>query len=281
MSDYLNGGDRQLKNFGAPAVADSTPFGNDAGLTPTPASDLDPVFAQGGNLPPQTPAPAFEPEFPASNSVVAPVVADGVETEPGFTIVEQDCTPFAQEFSPQMDLLNYIGNTNMLLQYLFTEERKHKVTMPIKACGIDPRMFEHVEYAVEEPEDGEEGAEEPTNVFTISVDVNGDTHTSLYELITVDGSQFMSCMSECLDEAYLHQIIAEATLSMRESGQYIFRMVGLRRLAIDNGTTGQLLETLRLNTFEMSALCSYMEGFDVEPSFEVINKHQCICFRSK
>lgn len=281
MSDYLNGGDRQLKNFGAPAVADSTPFGNDAGLTPTPASDPDPVFAPGGNFPPQPPAPAFEPEFPTSNSVTASAVADGVETEPGFTIVEQDCTPFAQEFSPQMDLLNYIGNTNMLLQYLFTEERKHKVTMPIKACGIDPRMFEHVEYAVEELEDGEEGAEEPTNVFTISVDVNGDAHTSLYELITVDGSQFMSCMSECLDEAYLHQIIAEATLSMRESGQYIFRMVGLRRLAIDNGTTGQLLETLRLNTFEMSALCSYMEGFDVEPSFEVINKHQCICFRSK
>lgn len=194
--------------------------------------------------------------------------ATGDEVNAGFTLVDGDHKLFAREYAPKMECPKYIGDTSMILDYLYREERKHKITLPVRACGIDPVVFEYVEHLTE--------GDEATPYFAIP---EGD-NTHVYELIEVDGDLYMSCMSECLDPDYLHSIITAATTSMMETGNYIFRMTGLKRLAREDGSdTGRLLKTLRLNTYEMSALCSYMADFGVEPTFEVINGNKCICFR--
>ncbi len=254
MSDYLHSANRQVKAFGNPAPEETT--------IPT-VGGLDSV---------PEPSPVEQP-------LTAPAVRSSMPQTcaPGFTMVDGDCKPFAKEYAPRMEQLDYIGNTDMLLSYLLHEERHHHVTMPIKACGIDPVLFDHVPRL-------EMGEGQPQNFFTISeaLPKEGDEEVQhVYELVAVDNALYLSCVSECLDEEYLHTVIMEATITMRETGSYVFRMVGLRRLVMEpTEEKAKLLETLRLNTFEMSALCAYMTDFGVEPSFEIIDGHQCICFRT-
>ncbi len=216
-----------------------------------------------------------------SSSVASGVQSDTqkvVACEPGFTFLDNGCEGFTAECSTDMATPSYIGDTQMLLAYLHTTERKYKVTMPIKACGLDPIIFEHTE-RVSLGEDGEGTDNEvPENAFILSV---GEQRV-LYELAKVDGELYLSCISECLDKDYLQSIIREATVSMMESGAYIFYMVGLREMALQDGEeTARLLRTLRLNTFEMSTLCAYMEGFGCEPQFQIRDGRQCIYFRKQ
>lgn len=213
---------------------------------------------------------------------------------------------FAAEWLPSMETPNYIGETNMLLQYLQFMERVHSVTMPIRACGIDPILFENVEcpyggpdensrlfpimpqaQAEEEdeeavPSDEAEGdySEEEGEESEASEE-QGDTVTApLYELISVDGDLYMSCATEAIDPDYLNAIIAEATAAVKERGVYVYNMVGLRKLALEEGKqTARLLNTLRLNTYEMSVLVHYMEQFpDMNISYTTVDCKQSIVF---
>lgn len=301
MSSYLQSNNLVAKSFEEPAhTPDSDlPPSQDAppsvffppedthvpGLDlPQSADDTSPVLF--GNESSQPVAGAMEPA-PVTSMVSTPSVVGGA-CAPGFTMVDGDCDAFAKEYTPQMETPSYVGNTDMILQYLFREERKHHVTMPIRACGIDPIVFDNApRWSMKDEDD----TSVETDYFLID---DGEEKTEesvehLYELIEVDGNLYLSCMTECLDSNYLHQVIADATTTMRETGSYIFRMVGLRRLAVDEDTSsaegefpvGKLLETLRLNTYEMSVLCNYMSDFNVEPTFEVIGGHRCICFRMK
>lgn len=266
MTDYLHSAAMQVKSFGAPAGTEPNreegfPQENPQEFPHQPAPALQ-RFAVPDTRPPRVSGPEVRP------------------CSPGFTLVSGDCRVFAKEYAPKMECPNYIGDTDMILRYLFREERRNHITMPIRTCGIDPIVFENVEH-LEDDEEG--GGTVATNYFAIPDDNSGDEDANhVYELIEVDGNLYLSCMSECLDSDYLHRIITEATTTMRETGSYIFRMVGLRRLAVNDSdnNVGRLLETLRLNTFEMSALCTYMGDFGVEPSFEIIDGHQCICFRA-
>ena len=264
MSDYLHSAGMQPKNFGPPPTTEEAP--EMEGELP-----VIPQSAQGSYPPPIN----VTATRGARDKAAQPRVC-----APGFTLVDGDYRSCAREYAPTMEKLAYIGDTDMLLTYLYREERRHRVTMPIKACGIDPIVFDNVVRL--EMEEGQ-----PQNFFVIDEEYGNaseaqDSAQHVYELVTVDGELYLSCISECLDEEYLHRVIMEATTTMRETGSYIFRMVGLRRLAVESDNTpGRLLETLRLNTFEMSALCAYMGDFDIEPSFEIIDGHQCICFRSK
>lgn len=284
---FLGRDNFEVKSFGdaVSAAPDTTPtagFGDLGNIPAPPDVSVPEGFETQGFAPTSAPVSDLTEETPAmgSNAVDAGDATQGIIVEPGFTIVDQDSAPFAKDFSPEMKVSRYTGDTNMLLRYLFEMERKHGITMPIQACGVDPLVFEFVERTKLETE--EDDAVVTVPFFTIPGTGAEDEVAHLYELITVDDQVFLSCASECLNAEYLHQIISEATTSIMENGSYIFRMVGLRRLSSEHATTEQagcLLETLRLNTFEMSTLCSYMEGFNVVPSFEVINGHQCICFR--
>lgn len=106
---------------------------------------------------------------------------------------------------------------------------------------------------------------------------------SVYEIIEVDGALYMSCVSECLDRDYLNSVLAEATTAIKSTGRYIYGMVDYRKLALVNGEPeGRLLNTLRLNTYEMNVLCCYMGKFPgMQKTFEVIDGKQCIRFTLK
>lgn len=202
------------------------------------------------------------------------------DSSPLFTLinVEDGGMPFAGEWSPSMDTPTYIGETEMLLQYLHRMERKHKVTMPIKACGIDPIVFENVE-TLEEMQ-----AVSKFKVFQIPLPEGSESESDpVYEIIEVDGSLYLSCISECLDKGYLNSIMAEATAAIKSVGTYVFEMVGFRKLSMgEESKPASLIDTLRLNTFEMSTLVSYMNQVpNIKVSYQNIENKQCICFTVK
>ena len=45
-----------------------------------------------------------------------------------------------------MPVVNYIGDTSMFLNYIYALERQHKLTIPIKACGLDRIVLEHADF---------------------------------------------------------------------------------------------------------------------------------------
>ena len=198
----------------------------------------------------------------------------------GFTEVDvKNCgLEFAGEWRPVMATPNYIGETSMLLEYLKRQERLHKVTMPIRACGIDPILFENIKFLELPPR--EDGKDNP-KMFEIPSEHGDDEAVSAYELIKVDNNLYLSCVTECLDKDYLNSIIAEATAAVKATGRYVFSMVGFKKLALEQGKTeGRLLDTLRLNSYEMSVLISYMNQFQgITINYQVINDKQCIVFQ--
>ena len=195
----------------------------------------------------------------------------------GFTEVdvENHGLEFASEWRPSMETPDYIGETEMLLEYLKRQERLHRVTMPIQACGIDPILFSNVKYL-----EIQDGGSESVEVFEIPSGSGESANTSAYELIKVDSNLYMSCITECLDRDYLNSVIAEATSAVKACGSYVFQMVGYKKLALEEGKTeGRLLNTLKLNSYEMSVLISYMSQFEgITISYRIINGKQCICF---
>lgn len=218
------------------------------------------------------PAAEAEEEVSPATTEETPVSTSRGETfNPGFTLLDKNCEDFAAEFSPRMETPRYIGDSQLLLSYLYKLERRFQLTMPIKACGIDPVVFEHVEFV---PLSADADSAEAT---TFCMDVDGTK--VLYELAKVDNELYMSCVSECLNPDYMKAVIQDATVNMVERGEYVFPMVGYREMSLQEGeSTAKLLRTLRLNTFEMSTLCAYMEGFDAVMSFEVLDGKQCIRF---
>lgn len=245
-----------------------------------PGTDVEEQGPVEGGEPPMTfgeeepvGAPAVEAEegSPFTTEEAPNVPSRGETFSPGFTLLDKNCEDFAAEFSPCMETPRYIGDSQLLLSYLHKLERQFQLTMPIKACGIDPVVFEHVEFV---PLSADADSSEAT---TFCMDVDGTK--VLYELAKVDNELYMSCVSECLNPDYMKAVIQDATVNMVERGEYIFPMVGYREMALQEGeSTAKLLRTLRLNTFEMSTLCAYMEGFNAVMSFEVLNGKQCIRF---
>lgn len=53
---------------------------------------------------------------------------------------------YAGEWRTTMQTPDYIGDKDLLLQYLYSLERLHKITMPLRACGIDRILFDNVNY---------------------------------------------------------------------------------------------------------------------------------------
>lgn len=224
--------------------------------------------------------PEGEGEMDDDEEEVEGPYASSEYSSPLFTLinVEDGGMPFAGEWSPSMDTPTYIGETEMLLQYLHRMERKHKVTMPIKACGIDPIVFENVE-TLEEMQ-----AISKFKVFQIPLPESSESESNpVYEIIEVDGSLYLSCISECLDKGYLNSIMAEATAAIKSVETYVFEMVGFRKLSMgDESKPASLINTLRLNTFEMSTLVSYMNQVpNINVSYQNIENKQCICFTVK
>lgn len=174
------------------------------------------------------------------------------------------------ELSLQMPRLRYIGETSMLLDYVRRLEKLHGVSMPVKACGLDPIVFAEATRG--------EGEEESGNSFIIK----DESEELSYELLSVDNGLYISCMTQCLNEDYLRSVLREATMEVAEHGEYTYYLVGFRELAKnEHEGTVSLIRTLRLNTYELSVLCSYMEQSGAMATYGTTDGRQCIYFKIK
>lgn len=213
---------------------------------------------------------------------------ESVLRTPIFTVVGIDAEALlsiSREYTPTLTTVHSVANTGMLLQYMVGTEREYNVTMSFPACGVDTNVFDGAiqESLQSKPADigevsegsgatGEDTA--PPEVVSIVVPA-GSTgiaeHQELYEKITVDGVPYLSCLSQCLDEEYLHQVIAEATESVFTHSKYVYTLVGPRPLVKRDPKSADeeqcFIETLKLNSYELSVLLAYMgaiEGISVE-----------------
>lgn len=204
------------------------------------------------------------PEYQEPKEQTVAVSDDSVELQnvsvaPAFTVVDvdhSDIKAFAREYTPTLEMLSCVADVNMLLTYMVSTERRLGVTLSLRAYGVDPVVFEE---ASRDTPDGE-----PKVVFIkvpekSSVDgYEGD----IYELIDVDGVLYLSCVSESLNPDYLHQVIAEATEAVFTHGKYVYTLVGPRPLLMGEDNRQWFTNTLKLNSYELSVLLSYMGGID-------------------
>lgn len=195
---------------------------------------------------------------------------------PQFTVVDVNTEilhEYAREYEPNLAVKECVANIVMLLTYMVTTERKLGVTLSMRAYGVDPVVFEE---ASKDTPDGQ------PRVVAITVPGKESTdgyEGDLYELIDVDGVLYLSCVSESLNPNYLHQVIAEATEAVYTHGRYVYTMVGPRPLANDGSGKNEFIETLKLNSYELSVLLSYMNKLSgVHVSYGVYNGRSAILF---
>lgn len=223
--------------------------------------------------------------FPAQNAVESAEASESikeveapVKSEPTFTVVEvasDKVREFSREYSPVFDTVKCIADVSMLLQYMVATERKHNVTLSFPAYGIDPIVFEKAQDAmVGMPEDA------PPCVI-IPVPGRDESAGEMYEMIEVDGALYLSCISESLNPDYLHQVIAEASEGVFTHGEYIYTLVGPRPLSSDAGNQ-TFVETLKLNSYELSVLLGYMSNVPgVDVCYGAYNGREAITFTKR
>ena len=200
-----------------------------------------------------------------SSDSIQPVVME----EAPFTLFHMDkVESFSNGWNPQMEEVQFLGQTEMRLSYMLSLEQMYRVNMPIRACGIDPILFEYLDYQ-------EEGS---GKIFTIGSG-EYEKRSPKFELVEADGELYLSCVTECVDQSYLNKVIMEATEAISKYGHYTYEICGFRKLYNTDGGPGQMIYTLRMNSFEMSALCSYMaQNESIQTSFVEIDGKQAIEF---
>lgn len=207
---------------------------------------------------------ASQMKNPTDQSMPAASATETIDCAAAFAVVEVDretMSTFAREYSNLANPIPCIADCQMLLEYMVGKERSNGVTVSFHACGVDPVAFDQV------------AAEAGEGVVPIKVPSKEEP--ALYEKILVDGVLYLSCLSECLNEGYLHQVISEATEALFVHGTYTYTMVGPRPI----GTDGHFMDTLKLNSYEMSVLMAYTDSLgNVKPRHCVENGRATIKF---
>lgn len=246
-------------------------------LPQIPSAEQAPVPAAATAAAPQVPKPlsATTPSMGAADTLMEnhefTAAGDGQSSSPKFMRIDVDdeaMAGFSREYNPAMETQICIADKTMLLEYMVATERRYNITMSFPAYGVDPIVFDEVlkEMRQRNAEPGEEAASLPP---VVAINVKGRDKESggrelqeMYEKIEVDGVLYLSCISECLDKEYLHSIIAEATEAVYMHGSYVYTMVGPKPITIDGEAQGEFIETLKLNSYELSVLLSYMQKID-------------------
>ena len=181
-----------------------------------------------------------------------------VVSAPKFTVVsagKENWASFSRDYKPaEMEQVPCVAETTMLMQYMVAMERHRATTLSFPACGVDPKVFyEHKEKY------------NPDGPMVLEVDTGspGCSTTAEYEMVEVDGVNYLSCTTDCLDPDYLHSVIAEATEAIYTHGKHIFTLIGPKPVESsmsEEGAEKVFVETLRLNSYELSALIGYMES---------------------
>lgn len=245
-------------------------------------------------VPPATAQQSAAPQEPTSQSVYMqptvaqahpyPVQSESVEVPDvpmeivhSFTVVDIDASAMsniAKEYSPMLNTIDCVADTSMLLNYMVARERKDNVTFSFPACGVDPVVFD-----VQAESLGDAG--QPGVIpITVPGGAASENHEEFYEKIEVDGVLYLSCISQCLNDQYLHQVIAEATEEVYIHNHYMYTLVGPRPLlSTDTDGTCSFINTLKLNSYELSVLLAYMGRIpNIQIQHIVHNDHMAILF---
>lgn len=150
----------------------------------------------------------------------------------------------AHGYSGDIETRSSIADTSMLLEYIIDTERKHGITMSFPLTGVDPQVFSDALQT-----QSEEYAELTADRL---IALHHGDEEDIYELIVVDDVAYLSCISRTLNQSYLDSVITEVAEALYMHGEYIYTLVGPRQLS---GTPVEFIETLKLNTYEMSILC--------------------------
>lgn len=171
---------------------------------------------------------------------------------------------YSKKYNTDLEAVECIADSKKLLSYMVEQERKHAITMPFHATGIDPICFFS---------SLDEDAEAPF----VGIELP-DGEQDFYECIEVDNALFLSCVSRVIDEDYLQRIISEAAEALYTHGIYRYTMRGPKPLRTE--VPGQMLETLKLNTYELSILQSYIDSIpNVSHTMVREDDHSVIVFR--
>lgn len=215
---------------------------------------------------------------------------EGQSSAPKFMRIDVDddvMAGFSREYNPAMATQICIADKTMLLEYMVATERRYNITMSFPAYGVDPIVFDEVLKEMRErSKDGTEDDDVLNSVPpVVAINVknrdvsDGREQAEMYEKIEVDGVLYLSCISECLDKDYLHSVIAEATEAIYMHGSYVYTMVGPKPITIDGEAQGEFIETLKLNSYELSVLLSYMQKIRGVSAFHgVFNGRSAIKF---
>lgn len=221
-------------------------------------------------------APAMEREPKAEDALDGGYTLLNASDVPCFTVVDVDdetTSAFAKEFSTSIHSVECIAEKNMLLDYMVRLERTYGVTMPFSACGVDTIVFD--ESAVQAGEGG------PT-VVELAIGEGDKKHSAFYEKIIVDGVVYLSCISESLNENYMYRVLSQATEAIYTNGKFVFTLVGPKYLGAlgDDNKTPKFLDTLNLNSFELSVLNRHMGNLEgVTITYGTYNGKTAVMYR--
>lgn len=158
--------------------------------------------------------------------------------------INQLLAEVSKENNPEMYVYEWVGNTNLLLDYIINIQNKANLTIPLEALGVDTQMFDLV------------------NLDKNQIQVDD----KYYELICVDGKHYLSCLSCASDVEHFKSLILDITSKLNEFGSYTLYRSCLRVFDIKNEednpisdiNTRSFVYCLNLNSFELQAIKTYL-----------------------
>ena len=277
---------RTMRNFGdLPPVPPASPFTPNAHTIAPPASTTVSNPDHVAEVVSRLTTPVSENEETTNNNVTSITHETKVtDNKSCFTIVDiavDSIDEYSKEYSNNMNINNCVADQRMLLKYMVEQERALGVALSFRAVGVDTIVFDTVCTTSDDPT-------EPPMVAVVpdenNLDEENNPVTYYYEKITVDGEVYLSCLSDVLDSAYLHQIITDVAEALYTHGIYTYTLIGprpLRGRTVKHGDheCQQFIETLKLNSYELSVLIGYVQKLgNINISYGEYNGHQAIFF---
>lgn len=178
---------------------------------------------------------------------------------------------FGKDVNSMMPVVNWVGDTDMLLKYIVDTQSNCRVTLPLRSLGIDISMFEYIN---------------SENGFYIVGDQK-------YELVHIGEDYYLSCATAIINDEEVKAVLREMTSSLIQYGRYVLNRCCYRiyegksvldpedaETTVRSNEGRHLIYTLRLNTFELRLICASAqtyEGITIRES-ENDSGQSCIVF---
>lgn len=196
---------------------------------------------------------------------------------------ELECNNFVNGYDVSLKSIACMADSDLLSTYMTSMERSLGVTLSFEAYGIDPIVFDDLKKR--------QGVEDGVVTINYPAEVDSDgVTTSLasaqYEMLSIDGKLYLSCVSDVLDDKYLKSVVAQGMEALTMHNEFIYTYVGPRPILVPvpGGTEYErrVIETLKLNTKELSILLSCMKSVEgVQYYSAMVDGHSCMVFTRK